>query len=107
MRAYIQSVVEIDSSDISNDNLNRMIGEGYDSVVYSESRWPWYEVSTTFTTVSGTADYSNATVGAAITGGLRNIASLRTDEAVLAFIGIDEVLDETIAPCFLDLKIFS
>lgn len=90
MRAYIQSVVEIDSSDISNDNLNRMIGEGYDSVVYSESRWPWYEVSTTFTTVSGTSDYSKATVGASIVGGLRTIAALRTDDAVLAFIGIDE-----------------
>ena len=85
MRAYIQSVVEIDSSDISNDNLNRMIGEGYDSVVYSESRWPWYEVSTTFTTVSGTSDYSKATVGASIVGGLRTIAALRTDDAVLAF----------------------
>jgi len=90
MRTYIQSVVEIDSSDISDDTLNRFIGEAYDQVVYGEARWPWYEVSATFTTVSGTSDYSKATVGGAITGGLRTIAALRTDDDVLAFIGIDE-----------------
>ena len=40
MRTYIQSVVEIDSSDISDDTLNRFIGEAYDQVVYGEARWP-------------------------------------------------------------------
>ena len=48
MRSYIRSVVEIDSSDIDDDTLNRFLGEGYDQIVYSEKRWPWYEASTTF-----------------------------------------------------------
>ncbi len=48
MRAYIRSVVEIDSGDISDDVLNRFLGEGYDQMVYSEKRWPWYETTGTF-----------------------------------------------------------
>ena len=71
MRSYIHSVVEIDADDISNDVLNRFLGEAYDLVVYSEKRWPWYEVSTTFTTASGTSDYTLATIGSSITNGLR------------------------------------
>ncbi len=87
MRSYIQSVVEIDNSDISDDVMNRMLGQGYDQVVYSEKRWPWYEVSTTFDTVSGTSDYTLATVGASVTNGLREINALRTDDHVLTHIG--------------------
>lgn len=89
MRAYIRSVVEIDSSDISDDVLNRFLGEGYDQVVYSEKRWPWYEVSSTFDTVASTSDYTLATVGASITNGLREIQSLRSTEQVLTFLGRD------------------
>jgi hypothetical protein len=89
MRSYIQSVVEIDSSDISNDVMNRMLGQGYDQVVYSEKRWPWYEVSTTFNTVAGTSDYAIAAVGANVTNGLREINSLRTDDHVVTLIGRD------------------
>ena len=51
MRSYIRSVVDIDSSDISDDTLNRFLGEGYDLIVYAEKRWPFYEVVTTFNTV--------------------------------------------------------
>lgn len=90
MRSYIHSVVEIDADDISNDVLNRFLGEAYDLVVYSEKRWPWYETSTTFATVAGTSDYTLATVGAAVTNGLREVAALRTDSQVLEFIGRDE-----------------
>lgn len=89
MRAYIRSVVEIDSSDISDDVLNRFLGEGYDQVVYSEKRWPWYEVSSTFDTVASTSDYTLATVGASITNGLREIQSLRSTDQVLTFLGRD------------------
>tara|TARA_B100000945_G_scaffold309604_1_gene300631 strand:- start:885 stop:1589 length:705 start_codon:yes stop_codon:yes gene_type:complete len=90
MRSYIHSVVEIDADDISNDVLNRFLGEAYDLVVYSEKRWPWYEVSTTFTTASGTSDYTLATIGASVTNGLREIGALRTDSQVLEYIGRDE-----------------
>ena len=57
MRAYIRGLLDIDSSDISDDILNRFIGEGYDQVVYSEKRWPFYETEDTFPTVGNTSDY--------------------------------------------------
>ena len=99
MRNYVRSVVDIDSTDISDDTLNRMIGEGYDLVVYSKKRWPFYEVETTFSTVASTKDYSLATVGASIsvphdgsshTPGMREIASVRTDDHVVQYIGRDD-----------------
>ncbi len=90
MRSYIRSVVDIDSSDITDDTLNRFLGEGYDKIVYSEKRWPFYEVSTTFSTVADTKDYTLATVGASVTNGLREIAALRTDDHVVTFVGRDD-----------------
>ena len=86
MRSYIRSIVEIDSSDISDDVLNRFLGEGYDQIVYSEKRWPWYEASTTFDTVASTSDYTLATVGASLTNGLREVQALRRDAHVLTFL---------------------
>ena len=90
MRSYIRSVVDIDSSDISDDTLNRFLGEGYDLIVYTEKRWPFYEVATTFNTVASQKDYTVAAVGALLTNGLREIASLRTDDHVMQFVGRDE-----------------
>lgn len=89
MRSYIRSVVDIDSSDISDDVMNRFLGEAYDVIVYSEKRWPFFEVSTTFSTTGGTEDYALATVGASVTNGLREIASLRTDDHVIQYLGRD------------------
>ena len=90
MRAYIRSVVDIDSSDISDDVLNRFLGEGYDLIVYSDKRWPFYEVQNTFPTVADQKDYSLAEVGVNITNGLREINALRTDRHVITFVGRDE-----------------
>ena len=89
MRSYIRSVVEIDSSDISDVVLNRFLGEGYDQVVYSEKRWPWYEAETTFTTVASTKDYALSAVGASLSNGLREIQALRTDDHILTMLGRD------------------
>ena len=50
MRDQVRSIIDIDSSDVSNDVLNRMLGQGFDYIVFSEKRWPFYEVATTFTT---------------------------------------------------------
>ena len=93
MRTYIRGLLDIDSSDISDDILNRFIGEGYDQVVYSEKRWPFYEVEDTFPTVSGTSDYdlkSSSTVLVTNTGGLRDIAALRTDDHIVTYIVRDD-----------------
>ena len=89
MRSYIRSVVDIDSSDIADDTLNRFLGEGYDKIVYSEKRWPFYEVATTFSTVVDQKDYTLAAVGASVTNGLREIAALRTDNHVVSYVGRD------------------
>ena len=90
MRSYVRAVADIDSSDISDDVMNRFLGEAYDVIVYSEKRWPFFEVATTFDTVQDQKDYTVAVVGAAVTNGLREIAALRTDYHVLEYIGRDD-----------------
>ena len=89
MRSYVRSVVDIDSSDISDDTMNRFLGEGYDVIVYSEKRWPFFEVESTFSTVASQKDYTLAVVGGSVTNGLRDIASLRTDDHVITYVGRD------------------
>jgi hypothetical protein len=59
-------------------------------IVYSEKRWPFFEVSTTFNTVASQKDYTTAAVGALVTNGLREIASLRTGNQVLEYTGRDD-----------------
>ena len=90
MRSYVRSVVDIDTSDISDDVMNRFLGEAYDVIVYSEKRWPFFEVATTFDTVASQKDYTVAVVGASVTNGLREIAAIRTDNHVLEYIGRDD-----------------
>ena len=94
MRDQVRSIIDIDSSDVSNDVLNRMLGQGFDYIVFSEKRWPFYEVATTFTTTSGTKDYSLGTVGASVSQGLREIMSLRTDDHILGYVGRDDADSE-------------
>jgi len=92
MRDQVRSVVDIDATDISDTVLDNMIGQGFDTIVYSEKRWPFFETSTTFNTVGGTKKYTLATIAGApdaITQGIREIMSLRNDDHVLEFIGND------------------
>ena len=87
MRDQIRSVIDIDTSDISDIVLNTMLGQGYDTIIYSEKWWPFFEKALTFTTVDGTSDYSLTTIGGATT--IREISSLRTDDHVLQYVGRD------------------
>jgi hypothetical protein len=92
MRTQIRSVVDIDSSDISDTVLNNMLSQGFDTIVYSEKRWPFYEAYTTCTTTSGTNDYSLTTIAAApdaISQGIREIISLKTDDHIIEYVGRD------------------
>ena len=92
MRDQVRSVVDIDATDISDTVLDNMIGQGFDTIVYSEKRWPFFETSTTFNTVGGTKTYTLASIAGspdAITQGVREIMSLRNDDHVLEFIGND------------------
>ena len=108
MRDYVRNIVDITSNDIADTTMNTFIREGYDIVVYSEKRWPFYEVALSFTTVGGQSDYPIADIatnlsithdGVTFSGaaapsnvGLREIASLKRDSQVLRYIGYDAVL---------------
>ena len=63
MRDHVRNVVDITSNDISDATMNTFIREGYDIIVYSEKRWPFYEVAVTFNTVASQKDYSASDVG--------------------------------------------
>jgi hypothetical protein len=100
MRDYIRNVVDIDTTDIADTTLNTFLREGYDAVVYSEKRWPFYEASTTFTTEASKKDYTLAEVGVNITvdidsatgltPGFREVNHLMTDNHVLEYLGRDD-----------------
>ena len=105
MRDYVRNVVDINSTDISDATMNTFIREGYDIIVYSEKRWPFYEIATTFSTVVDQADYSMSDIGAALSFahdgvtfsgvsapknvGLREVAAMKTGNHVLEYIGYD------------------
>jgi len=106
MRAYVRNIVEITTNDIADTTMNTFLREGYDLVVYSEKRWPFYEAVTTFDTVASTKDYALSAVGTNLSlshdgvtfsgasapknVGLREVASLKTTNHVLEFIGNDD-----------------
>jgi len=93
MRAQVRSVVDIDATDISDTVMNNMLGQGFDLIVYSEKRWPFFEVRTTFSTADETKDYTLTTIAAApdaVSEGLREIMALRNDDHVLEYIGSDD-----------------
>ena len=91
--------MDIDTTDIANSTLITFIREGYDAVVYSEKRWPFYEVNTTFNTVNSQKDYTLTEAGtnisvsldsATLTPGFREIGHLMTDGHVLEYLGRDD-----------------
>jgi len=93
IRTQVRSVVDIDTSDIDDTTMDIIIGQGFDTIVYSEKRWPFYEVSTTFNTIASQKDYSLTAIAAApdaIAQGIREIVSIRSDDHVLRYIGRDD-----------------
>ena len=97
IRTQVQGTLDIVSGDIPVSVLDTFIAQGFDAIVYSEKRWPFYEVSTTFSTVGGQSDYplSGITVdassapGGSATQPMREIFSLRTDNQICGYIGRD------------------
>ena len=63
MRDYVRNVVDITTNDVSDATMNTFIREGYDIIVYSEKRWPFYEAATTFNTVADQKDYTLSEIG--------------------------------------------
>jgi hypothetical protein len=105
MRDYVRNIVDITVNDIADTTMNTFLREGYDVIVYSEKRWPFYETALTFDTVASQKDYSMTEIavnqsfvhdGVTFSGvaapsnvGLREIAALKTDNHVLEYIGYD------------------
>lgn len=89
IRTQVQGMLDIASGDIPASVVDTFIAQGFDAIVYSEKRWPFFETSTTFSTVAGQSDYTLATIGTGITQGMREIFSLRTDDQICEYIGRD------------------
>ena len=105
MRDYVRNVVDITTNDVSDATMNTFIREGYDIIVYSEKRWPFYEAATTFNTVADQKDYTLSDIGTNLSithdgvtfsgasapknVGLREVAAMKTDNHVLEYIGYD------------------
>tara|TARA_R100000152_G_C6727789_1_gene152847 strand:- start:78 stop:800 length:723 start_codon:yes stop_codon:yes gene_type:complete len=95
IRDHVLGVAELDSADIPTAVLDRFIGEGFNLIAYSERRWPFYEVETSFNTVANQKDYTKTVVGNGtgsdgVTQGLRDIAHLRNEDHVIGLIGRDD-----------------
>jgi len=106
MRDHVRNVVDITSNDISDTTMDTFIREGYDIIVYSEKRWPFYEVALEFDTVASQKDYTLAEVGTSLSithdgvvfstagggasnVGVREVAAMKTSNHVLEYIGYD------------------
>ena len=89
IRTQVQGMLDIAENDIPNSVLDTFIAQGFDAIVYSEKRWPFFEVSTTFQTVAGQSDYALDSIGATPSTGMREIFSLRTDSEICEYIGRD------------------
>ena len=82
IRTQVQGMLDIAPGDIPVSVLDTFIAQGFDAIVYSEKRWPFYEVS------GITVDASSAPGGSA-TQPMREIFSLRTDNQICGYIGRD------------------
>ena len=89
IRTQVQGMLDIAENDIPNSVLDTFIAQGFDAIVYSEKRWPFFEVSTTFQTVAGQSDYALDSIGTTPSTGMREIFSLRTDDEICEYIGRD------------------
>jgi len=89
IRSQVQGMLDIADGDIPNSVLDTFIAQGFDAIVYSEKRWPHFEIATTFSTVVDQSDYTLSAVGAGITQGMREIFSLRTDDQICQYVGRD------------------
>ena len=93
IRDQVRNVVDIDSSDISDQTLDIMIGQGFDTIVWSEKRWPFYDITTTFNTIGGVQKYTLTEIAAApdvVAQGIREITALKDNDHVMTFIGNDD-----------------
>lgn len=73
IRTKIREIVDLDSSDLSDTLIQLYIKDGFDRIVALERRWPFFQVSTTLSTVANQREYTLSSIGA---GNIREVTSI-------------------------------
>lgn len=77
IRSRSRSITDLTTSDVSDVVLDMYIQDGYDRVINLERRWPFFEVSSTLSTVANDQTYPLSSIGS---GNWREVISvLSTD----------------------------
>lgn len=69
----VRDIIDLDEADLPISLIRTYLRDGYDRVINLERTWPFFEVSTTFTTVAAQRDYLLSGIG---DGNLREITSM-------------------------------
>ena len=85
IRNRVREITELTSDDVSDTVIDLYARDGFERIINLERRWPFYETSTTLTTVASTQAYSVTGISAT----MREVVSLResTRGEVLDLVG--------------------
>ena len=89
IRRYVRLHMDVEVEDLPDEVLDPFIAQGFDRIVQSEQRWPFYETSDTFTTVIGgpTPMPTGLARADAFIGDQGKIVWIPWDEGVVAYNG--------------------
>lgn len=73
IRELARTITELTLSDVADATIDMYIKDGYDRIISLERRWPFFEQSSSFTTVAGQRDYALSSIGS---GDFREITSI-------------------------------
>lgn len=73
IRTKARTITELDVADVADSTIDLYAKDGYDRIIALERRWPFFESSTTLSTVAGQRDYPISAIGS---GDLREVVSL-------------------------------
>jgi hypothetical protein len=69
----VRGIIDLEESDLPTSLLRTYLRDGYDRVINLERRWPFFETSSTFSTVATQRDYPVSAIGS---GNFREVTSL-------------------------------
>ena len=69
----VRDIIDIDEADLPTSLVRTYLRDGYDRIINLERTWPFFEVSTQFTTVPAQRDYLLSSIG---NGDIREITSM-------------------------------
>jgi hypothetical protein len=73
IRAAARTITELEVSDVSDALIDSFARDGYERMIAMERRWPFFETSTTLSTVADQREYSVSTIG---DGNWREVSSI-------------------------------